>query len=421
MAAVSSKAKKRQTKPPKSRPQATSSLSQPAVEDAWSSTILSVFSPSADLFALLSLAVDKHRLRVYDVNVNRVVFEHVVNGARVTSLAWIKLNATESSSSIKKNDVSPSRKRKKVDNETASSATPNATPDILALALGLSNGKVQIFSIDQGRVLKTLSDNMSSAPIVAVLGANDLKIPQCIWTSSADGTLRLWDVQKGEILSASQGGTPYTALASRPGVEHMLAANTTIQLLSTDFIATNPTDSSNTHSPKQLCTFSGHASAVKALRWDFTSSPPKRFFSSAEEDRFVYIWEISDSDSAKGKMVASCPLDTEVRQIESSSLFGKQLLLILSSSGKITLSPVPAELMASSSHKSSSKQQIPTLLPRSTISLAEKKSTADVHVLSASFIPSSEGSIRIALLSGGVRLAFETVVCWLTLACIDHS
>lgn len=415
MAAVSQKSKKQKVKPPKSRPPTTSSISQAAVEDAWSSTILSSFSPTAELFVFVSLGVDKHRLRVYDVKTNQATAEHEVEQARVTSLAWISFSVSEDRTALKQADNPHLKKRKKTDKIDTNSSTPtSSSTKVQAVAIGLSDGRVQIFSPVHRRVVRNLTPSSANSPVLSITSANGGGDTENIWTSSSDGILRLWDVQKGEVLrSHSEGQSPYSALAVRPGVEddqtQLLVANHSIQLLSS-LDDSSISDASEADTMKELCSFSGHASAVKAFRWDTLGSPAKRFFSSAEDDRFVYIWEVPEPTSSKGKMVASCPLDSDVRQIEVVSSAGKQILLSLSTSGKITLSPVPSELTSSTGSKHT-KHQVPTLLPRSTITLSSKRSISDVRVVSAAFSPTGDGRICIALLSGGVKLGFDTFVC----------
>ena len=412
MATVSQKSKKPKVKPPKSRPPATSSISQVAVEDAWSSTVLSAFSPDAEQFAFLTLAVDKHRLRVYNVKLNQAIAEHEVEQARVTSLTWLPFRLAENNAKL--GDLSPSKKRKKTDSTAVNGgASSNSTATkVQTVALGLSDGTVQIFSPVHRRIVRTLTPIGTKAPIVSITYGKEGDESHTAWTSSSDGILRLWDYQKGEELySHTESQEFYSALAVRPGVDEdqsqLLVANKAIQLLST-LVASSTSDDSDTESVKELCSFSGHASAVKSLRWDPSRSPARRLFSSAEDDRFVYIWEVPEPPSSKGKMVAACPLDSDVRHIEITSTAGKQTLLALSTSGKIILSPVPLELTSTSGSKTS--KQVPTLLPRSTISLSSKKSTTDVRIVSATFDPTGDGRIHTALLSGGVRLAFDTVV-----------
>ncbi|KAI5124479.1 hypothetical protein M0805_008361 [Coniferiporia weirii] len=412
MSVTHQKPRKQQAKPKKLHLPATSAIAQPVVEDAVSSTILSAFSPDALLFAFLSLAVDKHRLRVYDVNANRVVAEHIVDRARVTSLAWIPFGITDKNLPEEKENP-PSKKRKKPDSGPGrSEAVESTSMKVQAVALGLSDGSVQLFSAAHGRVLRTLAHPSSKSSVLAITKGSWHGDSQSVWTSGSDGVLHLWDLRNGGIIFSSQDNerAHYSALAIRPGVEdnqaQILAANNTIYLLSSSSGFPTSDDDDDGDSLKSICSFGGHASPVKHLIWDSSASSPKRFYSSAEGDRFVYIWEIFDLISEKGKMVASCPLDTDVRQMNIFASSGRQILLALSSSGKVTLSPVPAELSTSVGGKGSLKQHVPTLLPRTTINLSATKSTSDVRIVAATL---EENHIRVALLSGGAKVVFESL------------
>jgi len=92
---MTSKSKKTKTKPPSGRPASTSQLSQPIAEGASVLTALSSFSPKGDLFAFISLAIDKHRLRVYDTTSGQSVAEHVLDSSKVTTLTWSNLDLSE--------------------------------------------------------------------------------------------------------------------------------------------------------------------------------------------------------------------------------------------------------------------------------------------------------------------------------------
>src|SRR5580658_6057079 len=93
---MASSPKKPRKKPPTSRPTSTSQISHPVtVEGASALVSLSSFSPKGDLFAFVSLAVDKHRLRVFDTTSARSVAEHTVDSSRVTTLAWSSIDLSE--------------------------------------------------------------------------------------------------------------------------------------------------------------------------------------------------------------------------------------------------------------------------------------------------------------------------------------
>ncbi|KLO05708.1 NUC189-domain-containing protein [Schizopora paradoxa] len=395
--------KKSRKKTQKSRPQATTALSQPALQDASSTFSLSSFSPSGDFFAIVSRAVDKHRLRVFDVNTSLAVSEHIFEGARVTAMSWISLDNSDDQAS------SPKKKRKK-----AKVSATKDTASVQSLALGLSDGKVQIYSAVQGVVLQTLSDSSCKSEVHAFAKTEHVEKDtreHHLWVSYGDATLRLWNLRSGEILARCQNDSEksYTALAIRPGGEEaepspLLAAAYNIELLSNSIDADSSDASGGADTVKPSCTFGGHASQARHLQWCAHPSPSKRFVSSAEADRFVHIWDVPDSESKHGKLAASLSMDADIQEISVLSQSSNNTLLALSVASKIVLSPIPDELSTSSK---SSSTQIPTLLPRTTISLS-KKPASNTHIVSATFRP-SEKSILAALLSNGVHVSFERI------------
>ncbi|KAI0809261.1 WD40-repeat-containing domain protein [Irpex lacteus] len=406
MASTPSKSKKPRNKPPKGRPAATSALSQPAVEDASSSHTFSSFSPQGDLFAFLSLAVDKHRLRVYDTTTGQAVAEHVVDSARVSSICWAHYDTA--------GEVEPKRKRKRKNQQgdVASTKLPPA-----GIILGLSNGSLILYSPAHGKVVKSISHTSSTAAItsVAVDTTEGTEATQ-VWTSGADGVVRLWDLQEGSVIEQwkSDERVPYSCLSIRPLASEdsedveLLGANYSIQLLS----ASRSTDlSGETRKLQKVSGFTGHASSVKSLQWDNRS----RFLSSAETDRFIYVWDVPETSGVEGKVAASIPLDSEVRTTalstppSTSSSSKSQTLLAVSASGRISIFPLPSDLAASSPSK---KSKVPTLAPKSTISAAPPKKGADTaraQIIAAGFVAGADGKVRVARLAGGVRPVFDVV------------
>lgn len=400
----SSKSKKTQPKPPRGRPAATSAISQPVVEDASYLTALSSFSPSGSFFAYISLAVDKHRLRIYDTTGGQSVAEHILDSARVAALTWGSLEALGD-----KNDetsVSPSRKRKKREGNA-----PEESSALEVAILGLSNGQIALMSPAHGRVVKTLSHATCTAAILSVVcTAND---HQTIWTSGADGNIRLWNVHGNEMLGSwtIDDRIPCSCLAVRPaessGQTDILVANHSIRLLSTD----SRSDANlNSQKPQQLASFTGHASLIKHLQWDTSQTPANRFVSLAEADRVISIWEVPAKPDTPGKMVASVQLDSDARTIalKSSSASETQTLLTLAASGKVSVFPIPAELLPPASTKST-QHKVSTLLPRSTLATSNKGPTAP-QVVAASFVNGIEGRIRIARIVAGIKPVFNVVV-----------
>ncbi|CUA69168.1 U3 small nucleolar RNA-associated protein 5 [Rhizoctonia solani] len=375
------KAKNKATKPPTDRAVGTSALAQPSLYSPASR--LSSFSPDGALFAFLSLAVDKHRLRVYDVATGSAVADHTFDGPRVTALVWGAFELTDESKASKKR-----RKRKSLTTDDA----PAALSAIQLVALGLSDGSIVLFSPTQGTVVRTLSNPSYTAAITSIAPHNDS--PTHLWASSEDGAIRYWNVPTSTSKDVATS-TPCVALAPRPGVTetkdgvtHLLTAQTTIQLLpvSSDGIV-----------QKELVTVPGHASPVIALIWEHHSSEPaRRFVSAAEDDRVVSVW-----DAVNRKMIASVPLDSEARHIT----FGTEnsVLLALAVSGKVSLYTLP---------EGAKSKGVSTLSPQSVISVehAGKKGgdPALADVVAATFVPGAQGKVVLARLVG-VKPVFDTL------------
>ncbi len=381
--------KKGAIKPPKSRPVATSTISQPAVQDSTNTAALSTFSLNGNLFAFLSLAVDKHRLRVYDSSSGKSVAENIFDTARVTALVWGRIVGADST------DDSPSKKkrRKTADDHSAEKAT------LEAIILGMSDGTILIFSPSHGRIMRTLSNSKSTTAILSVVVDKN----RHLWTSSADGTVRLWDLESGNITRShkSDDRIPYSSVAKRPSdVEdgsQILAAHHSIHLLSLD------------KKVSEVVSFPGHASSVKILQWDASQVPANRFVSLAEGDRVVSVWEMPQDGIKQGKLVASVQLDADARLVElqnTEPCDQNQTLLTLSSSGRISIYPIPNELTP----PPKSPHKVSTLLPRSTLAVPPFKNASGAQLIGATFAAGSTGNIRIVRLVGGVKPVFDLVV-----------
>ncbi|GJE87876.1 WD40 and Utp12 domain-containing protein [Phanerochaete sordida] len=404
MASTPSKSKKPRNKPPKSRPANTSGISQPAVEDASSTHSLSTFSPGGELFAFLSLAVDKHRLRVYDTTTGQSVAEHVFD-SRVSSLCWARFDTSQSEDGPKRK-----RKRKNQGEDDAAAKAPAH-----GVVLGLNSGSVVLFSPAHGKVVKTISHSSSTAALVSVTAAED-QSSECthLWTSGADGVLRLWSLRDNSLAGSwkSEERIPYSCITVRPSTSQesedtseLLAANYAVHLLA----MTSQSDSSldAPSKPTKTASFTGHASPVKSLHWDSSL----RFLSTAEADRFVYLWDVPQEGSSysEGRVAASIPLDSDVRTIALSSQpssSGSNTLLAVSASGRVAIFPLELP-----STPSKAKSKVPTLSPRSTISVSATKKQAETRsdVVAATFVGHEDGKIRVARLAGGVRPVFEVV------------
>ncbi|KAF8973861.1 WD40-repeat-containing domain protein [Flammula alnicola] len=345
--------------------------------------ILSSFSPDGTLFAFVTLAVDKHRLRVYNTLSARAVAEHTVDSGRVSTLTWKKEDPIRSI----KDDA-------------------EAVKEVAVVVLGLSDGVVLFFSPSHSKINCTLTHPTSTFPILSV--AIGLTSKSLVWTSSADSSIRLWDVQKNAILKTwkHDDRIPSTFLSVRPTGEDdridLLVAHHHIRLLADASAEHNPTQTK----PKEIASFTGHASSINALLWTNSDETSTRFFSSAEADRFIYVWDI-DGASSNEKPVASISLDSDVRTFKLGAAdLPQQSLIALSTSGKLSFIPIPSDLPHIIGNDSS---KILSLLPRSTLPSVSKNNTRDPLVVDFVSIPGDAGSICVVRLVQGIRPVFDVV------------
>jgi U3 small nucleolar RNA-associated protein 5 len=390
MASVSKKQKKSIQKPPKSRPEATSALSQPVVAGSAPLAALSSFSPDGHSFALLTLAVDKHKLRVFDVANGNVAGEYVLQVSSGTCLQWTKISNTD-----RGRPSSPSKKRKRTDQESGNT-TSNTL--ISVVMLGLANGSLTFFSPGKGTTVLSLSHQSST---VAILSATMDSDENCVWTTSANGSIYRWDISSNTIVGSwkSANNSPYSniCLVPRASTGHdeprqILAASHAI-----DLIEVSPENTT----PKTATTFSGHVTKVISMKWISSASQQSRFITSAERDRFVQGWTIPSSGT-DGRMSFSAPIGGDVRKVQVTP--DGKLFLVLSSTGIICLFAPP-----SSSSTSASKP----LEPLSVIEFNTSKGTAltqTYDILDATFALDIEGTIQVARLAEGARPVFQSIV-----------
>jgi U3 small nucleolar RNA-associated protein 5 len=400
MASTASKTKHRKAR--------NTPLSHPPLQD---SSFLSAFSPAADLFAFVSLAVDKHRLRVHDTHTGRSISEYIVDSARVTALSWATFQSPKSLGDGREaEDVAPRKKRKKRDSRAPHSVPePEAAPVVV---LGLSTGSVIVFSPSHARIIRTLSKPSSTSSILSVDVYSDVTGATLLClTLGADGLIRTWNVQTGELLSSTKTDDrlPGTSLSLRPGLESdhpsFLLAHHSIRLLSvsSDSLLTSP------QKLTEEARFIGHASNVTMLRWqpfDNDSQTPQRFASVADSDRIVHIWEVPRVSGSEGKLVATAPLDDDARHIAFPQSPLHPSLLALSTSGRIAIFTATNDQGATTTSKKT-KAKVATLSSRSSMTISFKRGVT-AQVINAAF--EQDGRIRVVWLAGGVRPVFDVVV-----------
>jgi hypothetical protein len=185
----------------------------------------------------------------------------------------------------------------------------------------------------------------------------------------------------------------FTPMA-RDGISTYLAASTVITMYS---VVDQEVFDNKVVRPRKQMTFTGHASRIKSLAWEYTQEP-RRFVSRAERDRFLNVWEIPTSGQKNTDcLLSSIALDDYVRHIclDPNAPSEQQLVLALSSSSATLYAmPLAKGVMQLRSN-------IRVLTP----------STVRTELLSATFVPGDTQTLRIALLAGGLKVIVEDIVC----------
>ncbi|KAG8877340.1 Small subunit (SSU) processome component [Tulasnella sp. 331] len=372
------------------------------------------YSPKGEYFVNVALAVDKHRLRVYDTTTGKSVAEHSVELGRVTSMSWQTVDAELA---VDAQAATRKKKRKTMKDHEAGASSGT----VQVVALGLSTGSLVFFSPIRDEVIYTSPPVATMSPILAMatssLQDEEGRTARILWTSSSDGSIKAHNLRTNALLGVWRDAdrTPYTCISIRPGPlekegeAHVLAGHHSIRLFAVSLHSSSPVGEVRTLKP--IASFTGHVSPVNTLLWSRPASssttPSSRFISAAEGDRIAQMCDVpatASNKSAQGHVVATISLDSDVIQLGYPSE-SSQTLLALSTSGFISLYRVPASLP----HQRNSTPLL-SLTPQSTISTAAGSSATSgaEHLVAAQFIDATPGHLNVACIVSS-RPVFQTV------------
>ncbi|WFC99887.1 Small subunit (SSU) processome component [Malassezia yamatoensis] len=376
-------AKSQTPNPPKSRPGATSQLSQPLV-DAENAN-LTAFAPDASLFAQVSRAADRCRLRVYAANPSAVMADSLLpENTQCNAIAWTEFSSSTSS------ELNAPKKRKAASQSNAASSHSEVHWHI---ALGLSNGRILLYAPKLAKVTHILvaASSDSTNQVVTSL-AYDSNAAQ-LWATLANGWAHCWEL-------AQLGGVAHERVPSttqflpdqklpvsqiQPKASKLLVAHHSILLFN-----------SATSSPKLLSRFSGHATPIKHLEWAGTDA----FVSAAEQDRHVYYWRVDQAKSTS-QACAVLILDAPARRLHLwQTSKGQVLMLSISESGTAHIVSLPNTSV-------STKKGLVTLEPLTKfLTDFSSRELADAQVFATG------EQLRIARMVKGVKVILEEVALY---------
>lgn len=345
-----------------------------------SSTVLSSFAPRAAYFALLTQALDRHRLRIYAPQAGaeaRLAADYVLPNARATALVWAELPPAGGASE-------GSKKRRK-DSSAPSSAAEKA--GVSVVALGLSDGTVSLFSPTHARVVRVLSDTTApSSGSRAVQALLFVPAAQTLYAACADATVRAWNL-------ADKEGDDAPARTSTEQEARALLALTKDEVL----VASHAIQRLEAEEGAQ--TWTGHASSVEHLT--SVGESGSAFLSAAEGDRVLTLWSATSA-----RPLASLPLEAPARRLASFALpsSARTLVLALTQSGVLGLYDVPAALIGGGATPA---KRTPALEKKAQVQLLLGKKKESTPLLDAVVVGDQ---LHVAALVRGAKLVLENTV-----------
>ena len=378
--------KNKASKPPKSRPASTSALAQPATAER---AYLTAFAADAALFAFVSQAVDRHRIRVYACGTSAaaadsdMVADHVLpESVACHSIAWVSQQTRAANSSSK------AKRRKGSKDEAAQGPGGEQT----YLAVGTAQGTVLLFSPHQSKVVRVLA----AAAAESTSGAcESLSFSDGIlYGATGNGRVQSWDLvasasaDADERVPPSRSFTPDTktpvTLVSAGAQQRLVTAHHALELYSME-----------DEQPSLVAQYTGHITPVTHVAWVGDAG----FVSAATDDRHLYYWDAAASGSRSKQPRAMLSLDAPVRHLSVSPAHTSPcpLLLVVTERGSANLYKIA----------------LPDAPKKGALSTFEQSASVAVHGASPSAQALADGafystdSVRFARLVKGVKVVLD--------------
>ncbi|KAF9917831.1 WD repeat-containing protein 43 [Lobosporangium transversale] len=244
----------------------------------------SSFSPEGGhSYCIVTPGADHYRLRIFDTTTGAIKnnYEQKEGDGKWTCIRWGNITETGSNGTSKK-------KRK---SSTGGSHSP-------VLALGHTNGHISIFSLVHGRVIKELSGSHTGK-------VNDFcfsKSGNRGFSAGEDGLVIEWDIMQGVEMSKLKTEAKSVKKIQLNHEETMLlTAGHNMKLWDLETRET-------------IKDFTGHASAITNVVF---SANDKFLASTAEQDRFINLWDCTRDNQQEGNITA-LTLDNTVSHIDIS-------------------------------------------------------------------------------------------------------
>ncbi|KAG0039763.1 WD repeat-containing protein 43 [Gryganskiella cystojenkinii] len=334
--------------------------------------IHSSFSPDGgNNYCIVTPGADHHRLRIFDTTTGTIKndYEQKEGDGKWTSVRWGSINEASSNGSSKK-------KRR----ASLGSSSP-------VLALGHTNGHISIYSLAHGRVLHELA------------GSHTAKVNDFCFSSSGtrgfsageDGFVCEWDITQGTLMSKFQ--------ADNKAVKKIQISHDETMILT----AGHSMKLWDMESRELIKNFTGHASAITNIVF---SGNDKFLASTAEQDRFINLWDCS-RDNQQENNITALTLDNTVTHVDISS---NNAVLAISEEGTAGLwqNAQSPSGTSSTSAKASKKKRFTTRACDCLVKIESSRGDKAVIPLLAGIFTPQQGQMILAR-GSTIKPVFEKV------------
>lgn len=333
--------------------------------------IHSSFSPEGGLnYCIVTPGADHYRLRVFDTTTGNIKndYEEKEGDGKWTSVSW---------GAVTESGVNGASKKKRRSSLGASSPV---------LALGHTNGHISIYSLVHGRVIHQLSGSHTGKVNDFCFSKNGTRA----FSAGEDGLICEWDIAQGVEMSKFQAETKSVKkIRLNHEEDMMLTAGHSMKLWDLE-------------SRDVIKNFTGHASAITNVVF---SANDKFLASTAEQDRFINLWDCTRENQQEGNITA-LTLDNTVSHIDISA---GNAVLAISEEGTAGLwqNAQSASGTSSSSAKANKKKRYTTRACDCLVKVESSRGDNTlIPLLAGSFTP--QGSMILAR-GSTIKPVFEKV------------
>ncbi|KAL0138228.1 WD40-repeat-containing domain protein [Mucor lusitanicus] len=341
--------------------------------------VISAFdnSTTADHFALITHAVDRHRLRIFNVRSGTVSNDYSAQEKeKITCLAWGYMKDT---GDLQANTVQAFKKKK---SGIASLSR--------VIALGMQSGSIAMYSLSHGAIVKKLTGSHTTPITDFVMNKDGSKG----YSVAEDNLIVEWDIEEGkETFKWKADAKNVRKLKLSHDEKKLATAGHAITLWDLE-------------TRSVIKKFTGHASAIKELSF---SHQDDVLVSNAEDDRYVNVWDAQSTNTNSNNLTA-LTLETNVSHIDFSST--EPSVLAVTDDGLVGIWENASLTSAQSSNTGNRRKMMRSMTKEADANIKIVSTASQnvvIPILAAKFVTDNGGKSIMIARGSSVKPSFEVV------------